>query len=784
MQRLIQGFIGWVEVHPRWTVALVAAITALFAATLLTQGLRFQTDFRKFLPSDDPAVQRLEQAEATYGSQDLFLISVEADETIFKASTLGKFKALETRLAEMAGVDEVEGPATTTVIYGTQDSVVVEPAMESVPQTPAEVETYRQRVLSDRTVRNWLISPDEKAGAISVTLEDWAEAPPVVDEIRALVGQYKGPETFHLVGEPVLRTAVAQTMIRDLRVLVPVVMLVLILVLWASFRSIRGVALPMLVVALSTLWAVGSMALAGAPMTPFTIVMPVMLIAIGAADGIHILNKYYESAASHSADTGEARRAVVFATMNEMAVPVILTSLTTAAGFVALLTSFLWPQRHFGVFTALGIVYAMLLSLTLIPAFLSRLSVPTLRTADYARSRVSKGLARWGRAVSRQPALTLVIAGAVLVAFAVGVPRLNVETRADEFLGQGHPVVQSMYAMDERFGGSYQLAVEIDTGRRDGLKDPQVLTKIARLQDYLKSRSEIGQVMSVADIVRQLNQTLHASNPDYYRIPADPRLASQLFILYNGEPGRLFRGDFSQGEVVARRLNVGSNQMAALVADVRTYLDEHFSGADAPQAQLVGPTQAYSALLSRIIQSQIASLSASFVTAGIIVAVLMGSVMAGLLCLVPLVLTILIEFGVMAYAGLPLDMATIMLGSIAIGIGIDYSIHFLHRFRLETRTGHSATEAFDRSMRSVGRGIAYNALALMFGFAVLLASSFHGLVTFGLLLVLTMIVSSVSSFSVIPAFLLLRRPGFLHRPSPIWPESPAEPSHPVDRQVS
>lgn len=773
MARLIRGLIGWVEAHPRWTLALVGAITVGFLIALLTQGLAFQTDFRKFMPSDDPAVQRLERAEATYGSQDLFLISIETGGTIFKTSTLRKFMELETKLMDVTGVAAVEGPATANVIYGTQDSVVVERAMEDVPETPDEIEAYRERVLGDRTIRDWLISDDERAGAISVTLKDWAEAPPVVDAIRALVREYEGPETIHLVGEPVLRTAVAQTMIRDLRVLVPFVLLVMVVVLWASFRSVRGILLPMLVVVLSTLWAVGTMALAGAPMTPFAIVMPVMLIAIGAADGIHILNKYYESAAREPTDTAEARRSVVFETMDEMAVPVILTSLTTAAGFLALLASFLWPQRDFGVFTAVGILYAMVLSLTLIPAFLVRLPIPTLRSADYARSRVAKGLSGWSRAIGHKPTATLVIAAGVLIVFAVGVPRLNVETRADEFLGQRHPVVQSMYAMEAHFGGSYQLAVEVDTGQQDGLKRPDVLRKIADLEDFLMARPEIGQVASVADVVRQLNETLHASNPDDYRIPEDPRLAAQLFILYGSRPGKLFLGDFSKGEVIARRINIGSNRMETLVADVRAYLNEHFNGPGQPTAELVGPTQAYSALVGRIIQSQVTSLSASFVTAGVIVALLMGSMVAGLLCLVPLVLTVLIEFGAMAYAGVPLDMATIMLGSIAIGIGIDYAIHFLHRFRLETRAGHDAFEAFDRTMRSVGRGIAYNALALMFGFAVLVASQFHGLVTFGMLLVLTMIVSSLSSFSVIPAFLLIRRPRFLKHSSPVWSELPS-----------
>ncbi len=778
MHRLIRGLILWVEAHPGLTLLGVGALSAFFLGVLLTKGLTFETDFKKFLPEDDPAVRRLNEAEATFGSQDLFLIALEAPEgeTIFRPETLKKFKELEERLAEIVGVDEVRGPATAYVIYGTPDSVVVERAMKRIPQTPEEVEQYRQRVMGDRTIRGWLLSEDGRAGAISVQLEVWADAPTVVAQIEELIRPYRGPERIYLVGEPVLRSATALSMMRDLRVLTPFVVLVMVLVLWLSFRSVRGVVLPVSVVLVSTLWTVGSMALFGVPMTPFAVVLPVMLIAIGAADGIHILNKYYEEAAerSDSDDSPATRRAVVRATLEEMAVPVILTSLTTAAGFLALMASFLWPQRQFGVFTALGILYAMVLSLTLLPALLARLPLPPLRREDYfERSLLAKGLSGWGRAVARRPTVTLLISGAVLVGFAVGIPRLEVETRADEFLGQQHPVVQAMYAIERHFGGAYHLAIEIDTGRRDGLKDPAVLQKIAALDDWLEARPEIGRVASIADVVRQLHWVLRGSDDRYYAVPEDPRLAAQLFILYGGKPGPLFLGDFSKGEVLARRVNIGSTRMARLVREVQEYLDQNFNGPGEPKARLVGPTQAYVALLARIIHSQITSLSASFVAAGVIVTLLMGSAIAGLLSLLPLVLTILIEFGVMAYAGLPLDMGTIMLGSIAIGVGIDYAIHFLHRFRLESQRGAGAAAAFPSTLRTAGRGIAYNAISLMLGFAVLLASSFQSLVTFGLLLVLTMLISSLSSFTVIPAILLLRQPAFLLRPSPIW-EPPAQ----------
>lgn len=766
MNGWVRGFIGWVEDHPWLMLGTVLVITFFFIASLAVVGLRFEADFKKFLPKDEPAVRALNRAEATYGAQDLFLIALVADDTIFNPSTLRKFKEIEERIEGLVGVDRVRGPASSYVIYGTQDSVVVEKAMKKVPETPEEIAEYKRRMLGDRNIVGLIISEDGKAGAISVELDPFeADAPTVVAQIQEILREYEGPERIYLAGEPVLRTTIAGSMLRDLKVLIPFVVLVMIAVLFLSFRSLRGVVLPMLVVIISTIWAVGTMALAGVPLTPFAVLMPVMLIAIGAADGIHILNKYYEEAAKRSqgARHRASRREIVIRTMEEMAAPVILTSLTTAAGFTALLASFLWPQRMFGVFTAIGIIYAMILSFTLIPALLARLKVPQIQ-GRFETSPLARLLGRFARSLSRRPGWVLALAALVLFVFAAAIPHLRVETRPDEFLGKDHPVIQAMNVMEDHFGGSYQLAIEIDTGRRDGLKDPALLKEIVALQEYLKKQPGVGAISSVANIARQMNEILHASDPQYYRVPEDPRLAASIFLLYSGPPGKLFTGDFSKGEVLVRRANLGSIGMARLVKTVQSYLDEHFNRPGAPKAELVGPTRAYTALLSRITTSQITSLLASILAAGFLVALLMWSGIAGLLGILPLILTVIVEFGVMAYANLPIDMATLMLGSIAIGIGIDYAIHFMSRFRLETSSGRDQKTAFENTMRTAGKGIVYNALALMLGFAVLLVSSFQGLINFGLLIMLTMFISSLSAFTVIPAILMLRKPAFLRSP--------------------
>ena len=767
--------------HPWWVIGLIGAMTLAFIAAVPIAGIQSESDFQAFLPASDPATQLLRKAESTYGSQDLFLVALVAEETIFKSETLTKFNQMEATIADVPGVDDVVGPATADVIYGTEDSVVVEEAMPSVPQTSDEIAAYRERVMSDRTLVGRIIGEDGAAGAISVTLESsevmqasGLEQADIVKRIRKIAAPYEGPEKLYLAGEPVVRTEIGQGMTQDLRTFIPLGLLILTLVIFASFRSPQSVVAPLSVMIIGTLWAFGTLALAGGHMTPFALIMPVMLIAIGVADGVHIQNKFVEELQTQTGRERPSKVAIVRNTMAEMAPPVVMTSLTTAAGFLGLMTAFLWPIREVGLFTAIGILYAMVLSLTLVPALLALMPLPTPKTSGQP-GLSTRALGQCARLVSWRPSVTLIVGLLLTGVFAIGIPNIRVETRPDQFMGPQNPAVVAMEAMDAHFGGSRQVAIEIDTGKRNGIKNPAVLQKITELETFLLNQPEIGETSSVAEIARQLNETFHASDPDYYRIPEDPRLASSLFLLHGGDPGQLFLGDFSKGEVLARMNNIGSSEIEELVREIRAYLEAEFNGPNA-EAEVVGATQAFASLNAKMVPSQLASLGTSTAVIGVIVALLMGSLLAGLISLVPLAATLIVAFGLMALLGIDLDLATLMLGSIAIGIGVDYVIHFLSRLRLERDSGREPAAALHATLTTTGRGIAYNTLALAFGFMPLLVSSFQGLFNFGLILIVTTLVASITTFTLIPAMLLLKglprflqpsanRAGTLSRPS-------------------
>ena len=767
-QKAVRKVTGWAVDHPWIVIGISVVLTLGFVALIPRVGT--EQDFRDFLPKGDSAVQALEEAEDRFGAQMFSLIAIEVDDTIFNVSTLTKIREMEERISELPGVDEVQSPLSAQIITGTEAAIVVGPAApeEQVPATPEEMDAFRERVMNSRMLRGRIVSENGRAAAIMIRMDPGSAADKeLANRIRVITSEYETPEKIYLAGGAFEALETEELMVRDLSILIPLVIAVIIAVLYFSFRSVRGVFIPMLVVGLSVIWAVGLMGLLGVAFSPMSVIMPIILLAIGSADGIHIVNRYYEEAAKGST----SKKEIIVETMVDMFGPVVMTSLTTAAGFLALMSSFLTLQQEFGVITCLGILVAMVLSLLLIPAVFGVLPLPGGERArkkewQLEHNWLSRGLACLGGGVYRHRVWVITFALVLLAVSLVLVPRLRIETEISEFVGENSSMGRTMAVMKEHFGGALQLAIEIDTGRRDGLKDPAILNEIVALQEYLESREDISRTDSVANFVREMNQKFHGDDPAYYVVPDNQALVAQLMLLFTMQGGGLGSsalGDFSAGEVFARIKDFDSTaQLEELVIDVQGFLDERFEpiGVD---ARMVGIAQVSISLFNRLITSQATSLLTSLAAVWLIVSLLMGSLIAGLISLAPLLLTVAINFGFMAATGRPLDIATMMIGSIVIGIGIDYAIHFQSRYRIEFARSGNPDEAIRQTMRTTGRGIVYNAVTVGLGFAVLIFSAMAGLSIFGSLVATSMAISAFSAITIIPALLAILKPRFLQR---------------------
>jgi len=748
--------------HPIWTLLAVGLVTAAFVFPAMT--LKQETDFREFISDKDPIIRLLDEAEARYGRTLGILVMLRNASGVFNEASLIKVEQMEEAFRRIPGVEDVVTPLNSQVITGTESAINVRPAAPGgvAPRTPEDLATFRERIEGDRMLEGNVISADGQAASVNIELsvdaDEYAITPRIIEVVESLRG---GGDEIYVYGDAYFDALMSEEMERDLDILFPLALGLMVLVLFLSFFNVRGVLIPIGVVILSVIVAMGAMGLFGFPMTMVSFIAPVLLLAIGIADGIHVLNRFREEMGK-----GVSKRDAILGTMREMTGPVVMTSLTTAVGFLSLLSSFFLPQKQFGLITALGVLAAMVLSLLMIPAILSLLKPPKTRERGNGPQLMTRVLLAFEGLIVRRRRWVLIGAVAVLGAMVAGIPSLRVETSNEEFLGRDHPAIRILSFVDEHFSGGMQISIEIDTGREQGLKDPEVLRRMIALETFLRENG-VAKTISVTDLVREMNQKFHADDPAYYGIPETTREVSDLLFLFTfqgGSLGDMARRNFDAGMILGMYPMDSSKEVSDLANTVRAYLAENFlDGEGNVQARMIGATVLLDRLFTRMTQSQLIGLGTTGVAVTILVALLMGSIVAGLIAAIPLALTVTFSMGLMAYTGQPLDMMTLMVSAIAVGIGVDYSIHFISRFRKEFREDQDAERALKATIRTTGRGITYNALTVALGFFILIFASFKGIRMFGLQIALTMVISALSAISLIPAILVTWTPKFLAR---------------------
>ena len=757
MNRLIRFAVD----HPIWTIAATLILVAGLAFPI--QYMTQETDFSEFLDDDDPIIVLMDEAEARYGKSWGIMVMLFNDDGIFNDATLAKVEQMTDALEAIPGIKSVSTPLNSQTIVGTETAISVRKAAPGgvAPATAADMEIFRSRILADGNLVGGVVSADGRAALINIELEVGADEYEITPDIVSIVDANRtGSDILYIYGDAYFDNVMSEEMESDILLLFPLAVLLMIALLFASFVTIRGVLIPIAIVLLSVIVAMGAMVLLGFPMTMVSFIAPVLLLAIGIADAIHVLNRYNEEIAK-----GLAKRESILNTMQEMKGPVVMTSLTTATGFLSLLTAFFVPQRQFGIVTAIGVLAAMVFSLVLIPAILSLLKKPRIRDLRKGAGPLTRVLLAFERVVVGHRKTVLGVAVIIFGVMFAGIPQLRVETSNEEFLGKEHEAVQVIDFVSEYFSGDMSVMVEFDTGRRDGLKDPAVLNAMLDLEEYLLANG-VNKTFSLTTLVRQMNERFNADDPAYYVIPEARNMISQLLLLYTfqgGTLGDMALGDFSAGTVTGMYKMGSSGNVSRLASVVQEYLDEHFPEGGDLRVRMIGGTTLMDRIFTQMTQSQLIGLATTVAAVTVLVMLLMGSIVAGLIAAIPLLLTVTFSMGIMAYTGQPLDIMTLMVSVVAVGIGVDYSIHFISRFRSEFRQDRNAERSLQATIRTTGRGITYNALTVALGFFILIFASFKGIRTFGWQIALTMAVSAVSAISIIPAILVQWKPKFLSR---------------------
>jgi hypothetical protein len=453
-----------------------------------------------------------------------------------------------------------------------------------------------------------------------------------------------------------------------------------------------------------------------------------------------------------------------------MVPPVQMTSITTAVGFLALLTSEVLPVRYFGLFTALGIMMEMLMALILFPASIYLFGPPKTTMKNRAEQEKRAGTeslsVRYSTAILSHPKTVVLVAVLLIGAALFGTTRVWIDTSFLANFQEDSTIVKTDNFINRNFGGTSTLNVILSGDEKQVFKEPEVLKTIYELQKEIEKNEVVGDSFALTDYIARMHQVMHADDASYYGIPDTREMVAQYLLLYemSGNPENLNRVvdyDYKKANLTFQLKSDSSADMERIIEDISPFIPRFSEyGIEVDYAGSGYKSMVFANLL---LEGQIYSLLISFGLVALLLALMFRNLFVGLAGTLPIAVTAVVNFGVMGLLGVPLSSSTAIISAIAIGIGVDYAIHLIERYRLNRAHGSSTAESASRTLSHTGRAIVFNALAVMGGFSVLLVSVFPPNRQVGGLVALNMATSAVGTLTLLLLVLVLMdRRGMLH----------------------
>lgn len=694
----------------------------------MKQNIRMETDLDEYMPQEHPAFVYSNQAEEWFNIQDGVIIAIENPAGIYNNATLQKVKDLTKKLQKMDEIekDDVTSLYTADNIIGTELGLDVKPFFKHVPKSEEKLAALRKSVRENEMIYERLVNSDETVTVIIAEIKDDVFSQEFYHSLLNLAKKYEGPEKLHVAGRPIVEGTMAYLGPRDMQRMVPIVIAVIIIVLLLVQRSVKAGIFTLLVVIFSVVWTFGLMAAVNIPIYAVSTMIPVMLIAIGVADGIHLYSHLHIFLIENpQAD----KKTAAFNMLKEMWKPVVMTSITTAVGFISLLTSEVYPIKYFGVFTAFGVMTAMFFSLLLIPAGILIFGLPRWKDKNKSGkkndNRLLNGLATL---VVQHKYITLFTTIAIVALSTFGTTKVWINSSFLDKFEKDSEIVKTDAFINENFGGTSTLNVVLDSNKKDAFKQPKILSAIDRLQsDVDSSLRVVGNSFALTDYLKRMNKVMHADSAKYNVIPDTQELVAQYLLLYemSGDPENLWKVvdyNYQKANLTFQLKSDNSIALNSVIAKI----DGHM-----PKLKKLGVSVNYAGsgykglvFTDLILEGQIKSLLISLVIVVILLSLMFKKFSAGLIGAVPIMITAIISFGVMGLLNIPLSTTTALLSSIAIGIGIDYAVHFIERYKIYAAETGGQTQTGRKTMQHSGRAIVFNAIVVIAGFLVLLASVF------------------------------------------------------------
>jgi predicted RND superfamily exporter protein len=758
-------------------IIILVVISALAATQIKKMGK--DVSVNSMLPTGNTDFIFAEKMRELFGSTDQFVIGIHFKDSIYTVANLTLIKELSDFMENLPQInkDDVKSIFAVKDIEGKDNELIVAKILdEDSVIDPAVIKMVQTRIRSNPLFRGRMVSKDEHSAVVTAAvdskLSESSEAEVLLDQIKAKIAllQKQNPTAkIYISGIPVILVNKSHSMEKDLKTLFPLVLLLVMLILYLLLKKISGLILPLLITFFSVVWTYGLKGVLGSPLTMSETIIPVMLIAIGCADGIHIINEFY----LYRRQGLNSREAIVH-TMNILTLPIILTSVTTALGFASLLTSQGASLKNMGLFMSFGVMVAMVFSLCFIPAVLSMLGDRPVAASQTPLlnefGRFSSFLRHMGKNIINQRYFFLALTFLILAVSILGVVFMKVEGSDLHYLKKTHPLYIATKSLEKYLGGVVNLELIVSGKRENFIAEPRIQKAIWELQKFCERQNSVSYSLSIVDQVKRINYVLHGNDPKFDRIPNETELVdgqkvsgmkqiAQFLLLYEMGGGKDLEkyadGRFQTARILLRLNDMSTHTVDQLLKKINPYLASHFP-TDA-QVRYAGYYKNYIAMKT-MVASQLWSLLTTLLTISVLLMFIYRSIVNGLLVVIPTFITVLFNFAVMWIFGIALNPATAIIASVGMGVGIDYGIHYFARFRECIRAGKEYQAALITAIAYSGEAIIFNAVAVGGGFLVLLFSDYHAIASMGWITSFAMVTTALSSLVLLPAMLAVFQP--------------------------
>ncbi|MGG8496666.1 efflux RND transporter permease subunit [Tenacibaculum sp. TC6] len=745
---------------------LVLVLIAVVTGLLVTQMkyMRFSYTEANLLPTDHEANVQYDKFLEIFGEEGNLIILGVKDSTIFTPEKFNAWNQLTKSFEEAPQVDFTVSVSDVKKLKADRKErkFVVEPLFSSPPKTKEDIDEIRKQLFEDLPFYENLLYNDKGVLQTAIYLNKEiintpARADFIIDILKPKIEKFEKQYNIdvRISGMPYIRTLNSLNITQEMGIFVAGALLITALIFFFFFRSFRATFITLLVVGIGVVWAFGFIGWFRYEITVLTALIPPLIIVIGVPNAVFLINKYQQEVKKHGNQAKSLQRVI-----SKIGNATLMTNITTASGFATFVFVKSQLLREFGILASVNIISIFILALLIIPIIYSFMPLPEKKHLSHLEKRWMEDVVNWMERTVKTHRITIYITSVIIIILSmIGLYQIRVSGSLIEDMPKGKQFYKDIKFFEKEFGGIMPLEILIDTKKEKGVMKLSTLKKIEKLNETIETFPELSKPISITNLVKYSKQAYYNGNPKYYQLPTSQEKSYILSYTKNSSSNSGMLKNFVDSTGRYARIttfmkDIGTDKMDIIQERLQAVIKKHFPN-DQFNVSLTGKALVFLKGTNYLIKNLVISLSLAIVLISIFMAWMFRSPQMIMISLIPNMLPLLITAGLMGYFDIPIKPSTILVFSIAFGISVDDTIHFLAKYRQELLANNwKIKPAVYAALRETGVSMFYTSIVLFFGFLVFTISSFGGTIALGGLVSVTLLLAMVSNLLLLPSLLL------------------------------